>query len=90
MASLDAVTAWIDEYLKVRELPDYDAALNGLQVQNGGAVSRVMAAVDASQGSLEAAATVPGTLLLVHHGLFWDGNKPVTDRRYRRLKAAFA
>lgn len=90
MASLDAVTAWLDQYLKIRELPDYDAALNGLQVQNGGTVSRVVAAVDASQGSIEAAATVPGTLLLVHHGLFWDGNKPVTDRRYRRLKAAFA
>ncbi|HWV58027.1 MAG TPA: Nif3-like dinuclear metal center hexameric protein, partial [Longimicrobiales bacterium] len=25
-------------------------------------------------------------LLLVHHGLFWDGNRPVTGRRYRRLK----
>ncbi|MFN2325068.1 MAG: Nif3-like dinuclear metal center hexameric protein [Gemmatimonadales bacterium] len=27
-----------------------------------------------------------GTLLLVHHGLFWDGNQPVTGRRYRRLR----
>jgi dinuclear metal center YbgI/SA1388 family protein len=29
----------------------------------------------------------PGTLLLVHHGLFWDGNLPMTGRRYRRIKA---
>jgi dinuclear metal center YbgI/SA1388 family protein len=28
----------------------------------------------------------PG-LLLVHHGLFWDGNVPVTGRRYRRIGA---
>ena len=88
MAALDEVTAWIDQYLRIRELPDYDGAVNGLQVQNSGKVGRVMAAVDASQGSIDAAAAVPGTLLLVHHGLFWDGNKPVTDRRYRRLKSA--
>jgi dinuclear metal center YbgI/SA1388 family protein len=28
-----------------------------------------------------------GTLLLVHHGLFWDGNVPATGRRFRRLRA---
>lgn len=89
MATLDAVTAWIDQYLRIRELPDYDGALNGLQVQNSGRVTRIVAAVDASLGSIEAAATVPGSLLLVHHGLFWDGNRPVTERRYRRLKRAF-
>lgn len=90
VATLDAVTAWLDQYLRIRELPDYDGAVNGLQVQNSGKVARIVAAVDASQRSIEAAAAVPGTLLLVHHGLLWDGNKPVTDRRYRRLKAAFA
>lgn len=89
MATLEEVTAWIDGYLRIRELPDYDGAINGLQVQNGGRVTQVVAAVDASQASIEAAATQPGSLLLVHHGLFWDGNKPVTERRYRRLKAAF-
>jgi dinuclear metal center YbgI/SA1388 family protein len=26
-------------------------------------------------------------LLIVHHGLFWSGNRPVTGRRYRRLSA---
>ena len=90
MASLEEVTAWLDRYLRIRELPDYDGALNGLQVENGGSIGRIMAAVDASQGSIDAAGSVPGTLLLVHHGLFWDGNKPVTGRRFRRLRAAIA
>jgi dinuclear metal center YbgI/SA1388 family protein len=27
--------------------------------------------------------------LIVHHGLFWDGNQPVVGRRYRRLRALF-
>jgi dinuclear metal center YbgI/SA1388 family protein len=87
-ADLAAVTAWLDDLLKIRQLPDYDGAVNGLQVENSGKVARVLAAVDASQESIDAAAKVPGSLLLVHHGLFWDGNKPVTDRRYRRLKRA--
>jgi dinuclear metal center YbgI/SA1388 family protein len=26
-------------------------------------------------------------VLLVHHGLFWDGNVPATGRRFRRLRA---
>jgi dinuclear metal center YbgI/SA1388 family protein len=26
-------------------------------------------------------------LLLVHHGLFWDGNVALTERRYRRVRA---
>jgi dinuclear metal center YbgI/SA1388 family protein len=29
-------------------------------------------------------------LLLVHHGLFWDGAPSVTGRRYRRLRALLA
>ena len=87
-ADLTAVTAWLDDLLKIHQLPDYEGAVNGLQVQNTGRVVRIVASVDASQESIDFAATVPGTLLLVHHGLFWDGNKPVTDRRYRRLKGA--
>lgn len=88
MTALAPLVAWLDDYLNLRQVPDYDGALNGLQVENRGEVSRILAAVDASQGSLDAAATRPGTLLLVHHGLFWDGNRPVTERRYRRLQAA--
>src|SRR5688500_19836631 len=43
----------------------------------------ILAAVDASQATIEG--VLPGSLLVVHHGLFWDGNVPVTGRRYRRL-----
>src|SRR6478735_2756611 len=89
-AALETITTWLDDYLKIRELPDLDGAVNSLQVENGGKVTRVLAAVDASQESIEVAARVPGTLLLVHHGLLWDGVRTLTGRRYRRAKAAFA
>ncbi len=87
--NLTDITCHLDEYLRIATVPDSDRALNGLQVENSGAVERIVAAVDASQASIEfAAARGRGTLLLVHHGLFWDGNLPLTGRRHRRLAAA--
>jgi len=50
-------------------------------------VSKVLAAVDASQASIDAAVSTGADLLLVHHGLFWDGGAPVVGRQWRRLKS---
>lgn len=87
---LSEVVAYLDQYLRIREIPDDPRALNGLQVENTGMIGSIVAAVDASQATidgviagLEPSETAP--LLLVHHGLFWDGSVPVTGRRYRRL-----
>ncbi|MGH7457787.1 MAG: Nif3-like dinuclear metal center hexameric protein [Longimicrobiaceae bacterium] len=86
---LSELSEYLDGYLRVAEVPDYPPALNGLQVENSGRVSRIAAAVDATRRTIDAAAERGADLLLVHHGLFWDGNRPVTGRRYRRLKLAF-
>lgn len=86
---LGELRAYLDVYLRVAEVPDYPGALNGLQVEGTREVRRVAAAVDAAQATVDAAATWGADLLLVHHGLFWDGNVPVTGRRYRRLRALF-
>ena len=87
---LHDVVDYLDQYLRVREIPDDPKAINGLQVENSGRVGGVVAAVDASQATIDGViATLepgqPAPLLLVHHGLLWDGNVPVTGRRYRRL-----
>lgn len=85
---LATIAAYLDEFLRVREVPDEPGALNGLQAENqSGGVSRIVAAVDASLATIEAAACGEPCLLLVHHGLFWDGNVPLTGRRYRRIRA---
>ena len=78
---------YLDDYLRIREVPDYPGALNGLQVENSGEVERITVAVDASLASINSAVSNGGGLLLVHHGLFWDGHQPVVGRRYRRLRA---
>lgn len=96
---LAALVSYLDQYLRIHEVPDEANALNGLQVMNrSGQVSRIVAAVDASlativgTGKREDGTTGESrqsTILLVHHGLFWDGNVPLTGRRYRRVRALF-
>jgi dinuclear metal center YbgI/SA1388 family protein len=86
MAETAAVAAYLDEFLHIDEVPDSAGALNGLQVGNEGQVTRIAAAVDGSERAIEEADRRGCDLLLVHHGLFWDGNRPVVGRRYRKLK----
>jgi dinuclear metal center YbgI/SA1388 family protein len=69
----------------VKTHPDYAGALNGLQVEGRSEVRHLCAAVDASEAAIEEAIRRKADLLLVHHGIFWEGVKPLTGRRYRRL-----
>jgi len=86
--SLAEITDYLDGYLRIAEVPDEPNALNGLQSENrSGLVDRIVAAVDASLETIAGVAAGAGApLLLVHHGLFWDGNRPLTERRYRRVR----
>jgi len=83
---LEELVDYLDGYLRIAEVPDYPNALNGLQVEGRDEVRRIGVAVDASEASIRAAAGRGCDVLIVHHGLFWDGNVPVTGRRYRRLR----
>ncbi len=84
---LQELVTFLDEYLAIGQVPDSENALNGLQVEGRREVRRLAAAVDASEASIRAAVAANCDVLLVHHGLFWDGNRPVTGPRYRRLAA---
>lgn len=86
-APLASLVEYLDQYLRIREVPDEPTALNGLQVENRGQVWRIVAAVDATEATIQALGETGGAvMLLVHHGLFWDGHQPVTGRRYRRIR----
>lgn len=80
---------YLDDELRTSEVPDYDAALNGLQLANGGSVSRLAAAVDFSAQSVAAAVQERAQLLLVHHGMFWRAQRLVGPA-YERLRNAIA
>src|SRR5216683_401520 len=82
---LAALVSYLDRYLRTQAVPDAPHALNGLQVANGGTVRRVAAAVDVCAATVRLAAEQGADLLLVHHGLFWGGLLPLTDRLYKRV-----
>jgi dinuclear metal center YbgI/SA1388 family protein len=79
---------YLDWELKTASIPDYSGAVNGLQLANSGKIGRVIAAVDASLPVIEAVAAEGGGLLIVHHGMFWQGVQPVTGAFYQKLKIA--
>lgn len=85
---LHTAISFLDGILSVNSIPDAPRALNGLQLENGGTVSKVAAAVDGSEKAIHAALETGADLLLLHHGIFWQPMQPITGIAYRKLKAA--
>ena len=86
---LPDIVTYTDDFLRVRDVGDWDNALNGLQIENSGGVTRLGAAVDVSTRVLTEAAKKKVDLLIVHHGLFWPGLQPVRESLRRQLQLAF-
>lgn len=87
MSNLDSILHYLEEVLGTAEHPDYGGAVNGLQVSGPDEVHHLAAAVDASEEVIAAAVDAGADLLLVHHGIFWHGLRPLTGRRYRKVAA---
>src|ERR1043165_4293495 len=87
--SLAEIVGYSNDHLRIHDIGDWSNALNGLQIENSGRVTRIAAAVDISTRVLTAAARKNADLVLVHHGLFWPGLQPVTGALHRQLRIAF-
>ena len=85
-APLPAIAKYCDRLLRTNQIKDYDGAMNGLQVENSGAATRIAATVDASLATVKMAVAVKADLLIVHHGLFWSPSHPWTGRKYELLR----
>lgn len=81
---LHDIVAALDTELRTNDIPDYPGAVNGLQVQNDGHVTRVAVAVDTSMAAVTEAAILKVDLLLVHHGLFWSDVQPLVGTVYHK------
>lgn len=88
MANLRDVVAYLNEELQIEKIPDYGAAMNGLQLENGGKVSKIATAVDASLPVVKKAIAAGADLLIVHHGMFWQGARPLTGAFFKKIKSA--
>ena len=83
---LGKITAHCDKILRTAKIKDFAGAVNGLQVENRGTVSRIAATVDASLATVKLAVKAKADLLIVHHGLFWNVRQPWTDKNYELFR----
>jgi dinuclear metal center YbgI/SA1388 family protein len=88
MSSPFALCAHLDDLLHPQMFEDY--APNGLQVPGPAEVRTVVTGVSAHLELFERAAAEGADLVLVHHGLFWDGAPRALDvPMARKLKLLF-
>jgi dinuclear metal center YbgI/SA1388 family protein len=85
-ATVSNLAQWLDLITDNAGTPDFPGALNGLQVDAAGPVTRIAAAVDASLRTVEQAAHLGATLLIVHHGLFWGGAQRIAGAYQHKLR----
>jgi dinuclear metal center YbgI/SA1388 family protein len=89
MIDLLALEAYCNDLLNIQGFDDY--CPNGVQVEAGAQVSRLMVGVTASQALIDAAREWRADLLLVHHGYFWKGeNAALRGMKGRRIGNLFA
>ncbi len=82
---LNELVRYCDERLEADTFEDY--CPNGLQVEAGDEVTRIVSGVTASLAQIEAANADDADLLLVHHGYFWKGEPaPLTGMKGRRVR----
>lgn len=71
MAQRNEIDRYLGQLLAVDRFRDYGP--NGLQVEGGAEVRRIVCGVTASLALIEAAIADGADTILVHHGLFWRG-----------------
>ncbi|HEY3855740.1 MAG TPA: Nif3-like dinuclear metal center hexameric protein [Verrucomicrobiae bacterium] len=84
--SLAQIVGHSEKLLKTEQFSDWDGAVNGLQAENSGVVTRIAAAVDASLATIKLAIAERADLMIVHHGLFWGKTIPWTGKRREMLQ----
>jgi dinuclear metal center YbgI/SA1388 family protein len=84
------LSAYLDTLLRSSEIPDYPNALNGLQLQNGGEIAHVAAAVDFSSYTVDETIAKGANFLIVHHGMYWAGPQAIIGQVYSRLSRLLA
>ncbi len=88
MPTLADLVAYCDQATRRTAWKDHPNALNGLQIENAGQVTRIGAAVDAGRVPFERAAAAGVDFLIVHHGLYWSAPQPLVGAHYTRFAAA--
>jgi dinuclear metal center YbgI/SA1388 family protein len=82
--ALASLVGYLDEFLEARKGPDFGP--NGLQVEGRARVHKVVTGVSAGAQLFARARAAGADAVLVHHGIFWEGQPRVlTGFRYRQV-----
>ena len=87
MTALNDIVTLLDSTLRIGEIRDASVAVNGLQVENNGQVTKVALAVDGSQKSIDDAIAAGADLLVLHHGIYWCGLRPMTGWFKKKIES---
>ena len=87
MVDLHDVISFCDHRVCLPEIPDFEGAFNGLQIENNGVVSKIGASVDAGLVPFRTATEKQIDFLICHHGMFWTAPIPLTGSNYEKNQA---
>ncbi|HEX4954442.1 MAG TPA: Nif3-like dinuclear metal center hexameric protein [Thermoanaerobaculia bacterium] len=80
----ETLVEYLDDYLQAGQGRDY--CPNGLQVEGRRRIHKLVTGVSACQALFDRARHLGADALLVHHGLFWEGDsRALTGVAYRRV-----
>ncbi|WP_114800199.1 Nif3-like dinuclear metal center hexameric protein [Moraxella canis] len=83
--SAQALAQFCDNYLNAHEFQDY--CPNGLQVDAGRPIERIITGVTACQALIDQAIEAKAQAILVHHGYFWKGeDQPLVGMKGARVR----
>ena len=85
LITAQALTEFCDDYLSANDFQDY--APNGLQVDGGRTIQRIVTGVTACEALIDAAIADNADAIIVHHGYFWKGEPaPLTGMKGQRIR----
>jgi dinuclear metal center YbgI/SA1388 family protein len=80
----DAIVSLLDKTLRTPEISD--RSVNGLQVEGVSEITKIGLAVDASLKTYKLARKNGCQMLIVHHGIIWEGIKSIIGPTYKQIE----
>ncbi len=82
MAKLNEIVLFLNKYLEVGKFPE-DSSWNGLQVEGGGDVKKIVFGVTAGLDLFKKAKEEEADMIVCHHGIFWKEANPSVAGYYK-------
>ncbi|MFW5990702.1 MAG: Nif3-like dinuclear metal center hexameric protein [Candidatus Nanoarchaeia archaeon] len=88
MTELNEIVEFLNNYLEIDSFRD--SSFNGLQFEGTSKVNKILFAVDSGLMAFEKAVEEEADMIVVHHGIFWNGSNPsIRGIMKKRLKILF-